>query len=169
MWKLLEKWLKALWLKTRSAAFAADKKPIPIRLQCEELYEKLATRELMNYDPVRAQGFHISTFKLDISQFIDLVKAINSTLRKGAVVSSTTCPWQLEMVTLDSLFVHAAEHYYIPITRVQELQKEVLDFLTLMAASDDVEYGTWEHNRRVLGNLLGSLLNIGQALNDALE
>ena len=126
---------------------------------CLQLVEELEGVINNPYHPLAASGVFMTAPVPNITRYLSMLRQYNRSLREKKAIDPNDCNWTMRTLTLDQFFV-SDDNYYIDASAILEVVQEARTLCEFMDGAESAEYGTEEHNNRMLMKFFVSLKSI---------
>lgn len=134
------------------------------RQRTTTLLNEITTAQFSLYEVSSGMATVIKVPDGDIDTYIERIKNTHRQLVGNRTLQAEDFSWALQTVTLDRFFVSSRGFYQDTERAVERLKQAALNLCEAATKTDDAEYGTLEHNRRLLTKLFINVQDVSKAL-----
>lgn len=163
---MIKKWLSTIGFKLTQHRAAELPTNRPHRQLCLELLERLDAQRFKHYHPSQGLSETIATPYTTIDAYTRQLKELAGQLKQERILGPDWASGELTIMSVDRFFVSIDGYYLNIVDAVEEFQKAAITVCELMEASDEAEFGTPEHNLRMLTKLFINLRMVATKLTE---
>lgn len=141
------------------ASSAIAVKNMSKRAQAQHYLDLLKPVMTKRFNLLNASIVQLDVIAPNIVDFTDIVRKFASIVEQKEAVRPSDCFFTVKQTTLDKFFTDE-DRMYISQSELQVLHREASRLCELLQAGERAEYGTDEHNLRILSKVLVGIKNV---------
>ena len=131
-----------------------------VRKECEEALFSFNPEMFKDFDVRRGFSVSIETYFTSISLYAKKLRQVENLVSKEVPVANDWTPENTKVIVLDDFFLAENGHLQNFYQAAVALRNSGLSLCKAMEASDEAEFGAYEHNLRMLTKVLSNLRDI---------